>query len=64
MNVTKSTNAFYEKERQYLDQIDALKKELDLEKEKNKKLAQINDDQWQIITGIRKALEYGCKHQL
>lgn len=62
MNVTKSTNAFYEKERQYLDQIDILKKELKQEKEKNKKLAQINDDQWQIIAGIRKALEYGNRH--
>ena len=59
MNETKKTNAFYQKERQYLDQIDVLKKELDLEREKNEKLAQINDDQWQIITGIRKALEYG-----
>lgn len=59
MKEIRNTNSFYQKEKQYLDQIDALKKELDLEKEKNKKLAQINDDQWQIITGIRKALEYG-----
>lgn len=61
MNETRKTNAFYQKEKEYLDQIDALKKELNLEREKNNKLAQINDDQWQIITGMRKALKYGCE---
>ena len=59
MKEIRKTNAFYQKEKQYLDRIDALEKELKAEKEKNEKLAQINDDQWQIIAGIRKALEYG-----
>ena len=59
MKEIRKTNAFYQKEKQYLDRIDVLEKELKAEKEKNEKLAQINDDQWQIIAGIRKALEYG-----